>query len=79
MDEFALNISIPSDHIDNIFGQFDRNIKTIENGMSISFILRDDVIKVVGEKERVEHGKIIIDELLALSQKGNIITAEDVN
>lgn len=79
MDEFTLNISIPSDHIDNIFGQFDRNIKSIENGMNISFILRDDAIKLIGDKERVEHGKIIIDELLALSEKGNIITAQDVN
>lgn len=79
MDEFTLNINIPSDHIDNIFGQFDRNIKSIENGMNISFILRDDAIKLIGDKERVEHGKIIIDELLALSEKGNIITAQDVN
>ncbi|SHJ30735.1 PhoH family protein [Pseudobutyrivibrio xylanivorans] len=79
MDEFTLNISIPSDHIDNIFGQFDRNIKSIENGMNISFILRDDAIKLIGNRERVEHGKIIIDELLALSEKGNIITAQDVN
>ncbi|SCZ78242.1 PhoH family protein [Pseudobutyrivibrio xylanivorans] len=79
MDEFTLNISIPSDHIDNIFGQFDRNIKSIENGMNISFILRDDAIKLIGDKKRVEHGKIIIDELLALSEKGNIITAQDVN
>jgi phosphate starvation-inducible PhoH-like protein len=79
MDEFTLNISIPSDHIDNIFGQFDRNIKSIENGMNVSFILRDDEIKLIGDKDRVEHGKIIIDELLALSEKGNIITAQDVN
>ncbi|SDH42729.1 phosphate starvation-inducible protein PhoH [Pseudobutyrivibrio sp. 49] len=79
MDEFTLNISIPSDHIDNIFGQFDRNIKSIENGMNISFILRDDAIKLIGDRDRVEHGKIIIDELLALSEKGNIITAQDVN
>ena len=79
MDEFTLNISIPADHIDNIFGQFDRNIKSIENGMNISFILRDDAIKLTGEKERVEHGKVIIDELLAISKKGNIITAQDVN
>ncbi|MBR5635410.1 MAG: PhoH family protein [Pseudobutyrivibrio sp.] len=79
MDDFTLNISIPADHIDNIFGQFDKNIKTIENGMNVSFILRDDTIKLIGERERVEHGKIIIDELLALSKKGNTITAQDVN
>ena len=79
MSDFSLNIHIPAEHIDNIFGQFDRNIKTIEKGMGISFILRDDEIKVVGEKNHTEHAKIIVDELLALSEKGNIITAQDVN
>jgi phosphate starvation-inducible PhoH-like protein len=79
MSDFALNINIPSEHIDNIFGQFDKNIKAIESGMDISFIPRDDSIKVVGEKEHVEHGVVIIDELLSLSKKGNIINIQDVN
>ena len=79
MDEFSLNISIPADHIDNIFGQFDRNIKTIEKGMDISFILRDDAIRLTGDRDHVLHGKIIVDELLAISKKGNIITTQDVN
>ena len=79
MSDFSLSISIPAEHIDNIFGQFDKNIKTIEKGMGISFILRDDVIKVVGEKSHVEHGIVVVDELLSLSKKGSIITTQDVN
>ncbi len=79
MSDYSLNISIPADHIDNIFGQFDKNIKTIENGMGISFILRDDEIKLVGDKTQAEHAKVVVDELLALSKKGNIITTQDVN
>ena len=47
--------------------------------MGISFILRDDVIKVVGEKSHVEHGIVVVDELLSLSKKGSIITTQDVN
>ncbi len=79
MSDFSLTISIPADHIDNIFGQFDKNIKVIETGMDISFILRDDSIKVVGDKEHVEHGIVVVDELLSLSKKGNTITTQDVN
>ena len=79
MSEYSLTINIPSEHIDNIFGQFDKNIKAIEKGMNISFIPRDDTIKVVGDKDRVEHGVIVVDELLSISQKGNIITTQDVN
>ena len=79
MNDFSLSISIPAEYIDNIFGQFDKNIKTIEKGMGISFILRDDVIKVVGDKPHVEHGIVVVDELLFLSKKGSIITTQDVN
>ena len=79
MSDFSLTITIPADHVDNIFGQFDKNIKAIEKGMNISFIPRDDSIKVVGDKAHVEHGIIVIDELLSLSKKGSIITTQDVN
>jgi phosphate starvation-inducible PhoH-like protein len=79
MSDYSLNLNIPAGHIDNIFGQFDKNIKAIEKGMNISFILRDDEIKVIGAKDRVEHGKIVVDELLSLSKKGNVITTQDVN
>ncbi len=79
MSDYSLNLNIPAGHIDNIFGQFDKNIKAIEKGMNISFILRDDEIKVIGDKDRVEHGKIVVDELLSLSKKGNVITTQDVN
>ena len=47
--------------------------------MNISFVLRDDNIKLTGEKEHVEHANIIVDELLELSKAGNIITTQDVN
>ena len=79
MGDFSLNINIPADHIDNIFGQFDKNIKTIEKGMGISFILRDDEIRIVGQRPQVEQSIVIVDELLSLSKKGNIITTQDVN
>ncbi|MBR4708216.1 MAG: PhoH family protein [Pseudobutyrivibrio sp.] len=79
MSDYSLNLNIPAGHIDNIFGQFDKNIKAIEKGMNISFILRDDEVKVIGDRDRVEHGKIVVDELLSLSKKGNVITTQDVN
>ncbi len=79
MSDYSLNINIPSEHIDNIFGQFDKNIKAIEKGMNISFILRDDNVKLIGERDHVEHANIIVEELLALAKAGNTITIQDVN
>ena len=77
--DYSINVNIPADHIENIFGQFDRNIKAIEKGMGISFILRDDSLKLVGDKNHVEHANQIVNELLMLSKGGNIITTQDVN
>ncbi len=79
MSDFTLNIDIPSDHIDNIFGQFDANIKAIEKGMDISFILRDGDVRLMGNKDHVKHACSIVNELIALSKKGNTITLQDVN
>ena len=79
MGEFYITINIPAEHIDNIFGRYDSNIKILEEKMHISFIPRNDSIKVIGDKTNVEHALIVIDELLSLSKKGNIITTQDVN
>lgn len=79
MSVFTLNIDIPSDHIDNIFGQFDANIKAIEKGMDVSFILRDGDVRLMGNKDHVKHACSIVNELIALSKKGNTITLQDVN
>lgn len=79
MSEYSINLSIPADHINNIFGQYDKNIKIMEKEMNISFIMRDSSLKLVGEQPKVERAKKILDELLALSQSGNLITTQEVN
>ena len=38
-------LAIPADHLENIFGQFDANIKIIEQELSVTFITRDDTLK----------------------------------
>ncbi len=79
MSEFSLELEIPSEYIDNIFGDFDRNIKTIEKQMDISFIMRNDTIKLVGDKDKVVHATAVVDELLHLAEGGSTITIQDVN
>ena len=80
MDDYTLNINIPSDHINNIFGQFDKNIKQIEKKTGVSVVLRDSDIKLSGQnKEIVDITTNILSELLSLSLKGNVITIQDVN
>ncbi|MCR4693874.1 MAG: PhoH family protein [Pseudobutyrivibrio sp.] len=79
MDEFSLDISIPNQYMGNIFGQFDKHIKSIEKKMNVSLVARDDSLRLMGEENRVRHAHTVIDELLSLAKKGNTITTQDVN
>ena len=47
MSEKECILDIPVEHLENIFGQFDANIKLIEQTLSVTFIARDDRLKVI--------------------------------
>ena len=71
--------SIPVEHLENIFGQFDANIKLIEQTLSVTFIARDDRLKVIGEEDKIKSAVDIMQRLYALSKKGETITKQEVN
>ena len=72
------SIDIPLDHLENIFGQFDRNIKLIEQTFAVSLIARGDSIKIIGERDGVERARDVLDSLLALSKSGESIQEQSV-
>ena len=72
-------LAIPADHLENIFGQFDANIKIIEQELSVTFITRDDTLKVIGSEENIRCASEVMERLYALSQKKEIITTQQVN
>ena len=73
-----LLLDLPMDHMENIFGQFDANIKLIESTLHVSFVARGDNIKILGDEESVKSASDVIEELLALSKKGETITEQTV-
>ena len=74
--EIILNIS--TEHIRNLFGEFDCHAKLIEKTMEVTLIARDGQLKILGETSRVQKTKIVVEELLKLSTKGNHITEQNV-
>ncbi len=70
---------MPLEHAKNILGQFDSNIKIIEQKLNIRLSIRDDVVKITGESANISIAKGIFDELLKLSLAGNTITISDIN
>ncbi len=79
MSEKECILDIPVEHLENIFGQFDVNIKLIEQTLSVTFIARDDRLKVIGEEDKIKSAADIMQRLYALSKKGETITKQEVN
>ena len=79
MNISEIEFSFPADHAGNVFGQFDANIKKIERALHVTLIFREDKIKIIGSEAGCKKAKEVIDELIVLSERGNVITEQDVN
>ena len=79
MEDTTIVLSIPQEHVINVFGQFDSNIKKIEKSLSVSFVNRDGQFKVKGLSDNARIAETIINELINLSQGGSTITQQEVN
>lgn len=73
-----LVLDIPVEHLENIFGQFDCNIKLMERTLNVSFVVRGDMVKLLGTTENVKSASEVVNELLELSKRGNEITEQNV-
>ncbi len=75
--EFEFNVD-DSGLILELFGQFDENIKLIEEAFGVTIISRDKRIKISGANEGIESAHRVIDRLVSLSEKGGRITPQSV-
>ena len=74
-----LNIDIPAEHEKNVFGQFDVFAKKIERTFHVTLILRDGMIKILGEQSLAQKAYRVLSQLTDLSPRGNTITEQNVN
>ena len=72
-------LEIPAEHESNVFGQFDAFAKKIERTLHVTLIARDDNVKILGEAVRVDQAKRVLEQLIALSRRGNTITEQNVD
>jgi len=66
------------EHIINVFGSFDQNLRIIEDELGVKVLDRDDTIHVCGEAEDVMLAEKAISGLLTLAAKGENIDAQNV-
>lgn len=79
MNPVEIEMNFPAEHGGNVFGQFDAYMKKIEKTLHVSLILRGDQLKCIGNQSAVNHAVSVIEELLELSKRGNVITEQNVN
>ena len=67
------------EHAMNLFGNYDENIRAVEDAFDVKVISRDDEIKIVGGMEAVEKAEKVIQKLINIASQGDIITKQNVN
>ncbi|OON96600.1 MAG: phosphate starvation-inducible protein PhoH [Epulopiscium sp. Nele67-Bin005] len=72
-------VNIPPQYIATIFGSFDKHISTIEEALQVTFVVRGEDVKVLGESLRVKLATQVIKQLVQFAQKGDIIDEQLVN
>lgn len=72
-------IGIPTEHVKNVFGQFDHNIKKIEKALKVTIVARNEELKIIGPENTVKRAKSVFQQLIELSKRGNIIQEQNVD
>ena len=71
-------MTMDNSQIPNIFGQFDANIKKLEQAYGVNIVNRGDSIKIVGAEPGVSKTERILHSLSVLAQKGEDITEQNL-
>ena len=72
-------LDVPAEHQSNVFGQFDSHIKKIEQTLKVSVIARDGEVKILGPADYTRQAARVIEQLLELSRRGNVIQEQNVD
>lgn len=78
MTEQVINVG-RVEHIINLFGSFDENIRLLEKEYGVTIVFRDTELKICGEAEAVISAKAAVDALLQLAVRGEQIGVQNVN
>lgn len=72
-------IQIKNEHISNIFGSFDENIKKIEKAYTVNIVNRGDDILISGTVSSTKKAKDVLEALIHLAESGESIQEQNIN
>jgi phosphate starvation-inducible PhoH-like protein len=80
INQHEINIPINnSQHIMELFGSFDENIKLIEESLNVKIIARDNELKVQGSHNKIKLADRLIKNLLEMISRGEKIDAQNIS
>lgn len=79
MEQIERILNIENENISNVFGEFDANIKKIEQAFSVHIVNRGEGIKITGEETNIDRAFQVLQSLNALAQKGEQITTQNLS
>lgn len=77
LNEITMNV--PIEHMANVFGQFDKNMKKIERALNVTIVIRNDSVKILGNDANIKSACNVFSQLITLSERGNDITEQNVD
>ena len=78
MTEQIINVE-RIEHMVNLFGSLDENIKLLEREYGVNIVCRDTELKICGEAEAVLHANAAVEALLQLAVRGEQISQQNVH
>lgn len=79
MSEIGKIVDLSAEVAAKVFGQFDEYAKKIEKTLHVSFIYRENELKVIGTEVNVKRAIGVIKTLSELVKRGNDITVQNVD
>ena len=76
---FSMQIDIPAEHMQKIFGTQDYYIKKLERDFAVAVVNRNGKVVVSGEEPQVRRAASVLKQLVILSDRGNEIEEQSVD
>ncbi len=78
MESQEMIITVQTDDVASVFGQFDGNVKKIEKEFGVRIVNREGAIKIVGERRNAEAAASVIEHIKTSLEKNEEITEQSL-
>ncbi len=79
MSDYSKSMTVTTEYVQNVFGQFDSHARKIEKAFGVTLILRDDKLKIIGVQKNVDTAADVLLELFDIADRGTIIDEQKVD